>query len=58
MKLLDQRGMEIMGVEVLILAVATVGAIGLDQWRSKRDGFSQREMANREHETRAEGTEP
>jgi hypothetical protein len=37
MRLLDQRGMEIMGVEVLMLAVATVGAIGLDQWRGNRD---------------------
>jgi hypothetical protein len=37
MKLLDERGMEIMGVEVLLLAVATVGAIGLDQWRGKRE---------------------
>jgi hypothetical protein len=37
MKLLDDRGMEIMGVEVLILALATAGAIGLDQWRGNRD---------------------
>ena len=36
MMLLDERGMEILGVEVLILAVATVGAIGLDQWRGGR----------------------
>jgi hypothetical protein len=37
MKLLDERGMEIMGVEVLLLALATVGAIGLDQWRGSRE---------------------
>jgi hypothetical protein len=55
MKLLDERGMEIMGVEVLILGVATVGAIALDQWRSKRDDFSQRDMSKGEHETQAEG---
>ncbi len=36
MELLDQRGMEILGVEVLLLAVATAGAIGLDQYRSGR----------------------
>jgi hypothetical protein len=36
MKVLDERGMEILGVEVLLLAVATVGAIGLDQYRSHR----------------------
>jgi hypothetical protein len=37
MTLLDERGMEIMGVEVLLLALATVGAMGLDQYRSGRD---------------------
>jgi hypothetical protein len=37
MRLLDERGMEIMGVEVLILGLATVGAIGLDQWRGNRE---------------------
>lgn len=37
MRLLDEHGMEIMGVEVLILAMATVGAIGLDQWRGSRE---------------------
>ena len=37
MKLLDERGMEIMGIEVLILAVATVGAIAVDQWRGNRE---------------------
>jgi hypothetical protein len=37
MKLLDTRGMEILGVEVLLLALATVGAIGLDQYRSSRN---------------------
>jgi hypothetical protein len=36
MQLLHARGMEIMGVEVLLLGVATVGAIGLDQWRTRR----------------------
>ena len=36
MKLLDERGMEILGAEVLLLAMATVGAIGLDQYRSGR----------------------
>ncbi|MEX2142066.1 MAG: hypothetical protein WD894_22560 [Pirellulales bacterium] len=36
MKLLDERGVEILGVEVLLLAFATVGAIGLDQYRSHR----------------------
>jgi hypothetical protein len=44
-----------MGVEVLILGVATVGAIALDQWRSKRDDFSQRDMSKGEHETQAKG---
>jgi hypothetical protein len=37
MSLLDERGMEILGIEVLLLGVATVGAIGLDQYRIKRD---------------------
>jgi hypothetical protein len=37
MKLLDERGMEILGVEVFLLALATVGAIGLDQWRVGRE---------------------
>ena len=41
MKLLDERGMEILGVEVLLLAVATVGAIGLDQYRSHRQVASE-----------------
>ncbi len=36
MKLLDRRGMEILGVEVLLLALATAGAIGLDQYRGNR----------------------
>jgi hypothetical protein len=36
MKLLDERGMEILGAEILLLALATVGAIGLDQYRSSR----------------------
>jgi hypothetical protein len=36
MKLLDERGMEILGVEVLLLALSTAGAIGLDQYRSGR----------------------
>lgn len=36
MKLLDERGMEILGAEVFLLALATVGAIGLDQYRSGR----------------------
>jgi hypothetical protein len=36
MKLLDERGMEILGFEVLLLALATVGAIGFDQWRGDR----------------------
>ncbi len=37
MKLLDEHGMEILGVEVLLLALATIGAIGLDQYRSARE---------------------
>jgi hypothetical protein len=41
MKLLDERGMEILGVEVLLLALATVGAIGLDQYRSGRSAGSE-----------------
>ncbi len=36
MNLLDQHGMTIMGAEVLLLGVATVGAIGLDQYRLTR----------------------
>jgi hypothetical protein len=52
MKLLDERGMEIMGVEVLLLAVTTVGAIGLDQWRGSRvatnaDGADGKEIGSR-----------
>ena len=42
MELLDQRGMEILGAEVLLLAVATAGAIGLDQYRSSRSVSPQR----------------
>jgi uncharacterized membrane protein YphA (DoxX/SURF4 family) len=42
MRLLDERGMEIMGVEVLLLAMATAGAIGLDQWRGKRESRRRR----------------
>jgi len=41
MKLLDERGMEILGVEVLLLALATAGAIGLDQYRSHRQVASE-----------------
>ena len=41
MKLLDKRGMEILGVEVLLLALATVGAIGLDQYRDRRSPKAQ-----------------
>jgi hypothetical protein len=58
MALLEKRGMEIMGLEVLLLAVATVGAIGLDQWRS-RDTFRAAERpAARSHAERGneEGT--
>jgi hypothetical protein len=39
MTLLDERGMEILGVEVLLLAVATAGAIGLDQYRQSRSNL-------------------
>jgi hypothetical protein len=31
MSVLDERGMEILGIEVLLLGVATVGAIGLER---------------------------
>jgi hypothetical protein len=36
MTLLDKHGMAIMGAEVLLLGIATVGAIGLDQYRLSR----------------------
>ena len=42
MELLDKRGMEILGVEILLLAVATAGAIGLDQYRTSRSVSPQR----------------
>jgi hypothetical protein len=35
MTMLDERGVEILGIEVLLLAVATAGAIGLDQSRGR-----------------------
>ena len=44
MRLLDERGMEIMGVEVLLLTVATVGAIGLDRWRGTRESSEPSEV--------------
>jgi hypothetical protein len=64
MKLLDERGMEILGVEVLLLALATVGAIGLDQYRSGRERIiasgtlsTDRELSPRRGQTRVAGSE-
>ena len=36
MAVLDENGMAIMGAELLLLGIATVGAIGLDQYRLSR----------------------
>jgi hypothetical protein len=36
MSVLASHGAAIMGVEVLLLSIATVGAIGLDQYRQSR----------------------
>lgn len=33
---LDERGMQLMGIELAVLALATIGTIGLDRWRWNR----------------------
>jgi hypothetical protein len=38
MAFLDHYGMELLGGELLLLAGATVGAMGLDRYRTLRDG--------------------
>jgi hypothetical protein len=45
MSVLSSHGAAILGIEVLLLAIATVGAIGLDQYRQIR---AQRDSSNEE----------